>query len=204
MDISKEAKAQIIANYYEDTCNDFREHIKIRGRMLLYTLAILWVNGLRLSGNSYDVKLTFLNKYVSPPIIIGGDWFNSLLCFILLCVSTRYFQVNVHINRRYDYIHELENSFANLLKCSLISREGKSYLSKYTWFSNYIDVVYTWIIPTMIIVFSLLSIINYSMNYFCKPISLEHSTPPFILCLVTLTMTITSTVLHVLSINYKR
>ena len=173
--------------------------------MLLYTFAILWANSLRLFSDSYYAELKFLNKYVSPPITMEGVWLNALLCFILLCVSTRYFQVNVHINRRYDYIHELEDKFAHLLECTLISREGKSYLSKYPWFSSYTHIVYTLIIPVIILVFSIFSTIKHTITYLCQDTSLEHeySIVPFILCLVPLIMTAISSLLYILLINSK-
>lgn len=206
LNTSKEAKAQILANHYEDTCKDIREQIKVRGRMLLCTLVVLWMGVLRMSGNSDSVEVTFLSKYISPPVVIGGDWFNSLLCLIFLCVSTRYFQVNVNINRRYDYVHELEEKFASLLECVLISREGKSYLSGYPWFSDFTHIIYTWVIPVMIFVFSLVSIIRYAITYGSPEQFLEYeqSLVSFILCLVFTTVTAISTLLYVICVNFKK
>jgi len=91
-----------------------------------------------------------LNNYIGSNISLNKDVLSTILWFALLSFVIRYFQVNVFINRQYNYLHELEEKFTKLFGEEVITREGKHYLSEYPYFSNWVDILYTWIFPTLL------------------------------------------------------
>lgn len=67
--------------------------------------------------------------------------------------SIRYFQVVIEIERQYNYLHALEIEINTFYKEKSVAftREGKSYLSKYPLFSNWVWLLYTLFFPILII-----------------------------------------------------
>jgi len=91
-----------------------------------------------------------LNNYIGSNISLNKDVLSTILWFALLSFVIRYFQVNVFINRQYKYLHNLENKFTKLFGEKIITREGEYYLSEYPVFTDWIDCLYTWVFPTLL------------------------------------------------------
>ena len=150
-----QAKFNNLSSHYKDSFDIHRATINQRDTLFYGLLVILAVFTLQLS--SADTVANIVNEYVNKisGVKIGNnvDFISTLLWLVLLGFSTRYFQVVLEIERQYGYLHQLEellNSYYPDTKA--FTREGKSYLSKYPLFSNWVWLLYTFFFPVLILV----------------------------------------------------
>ncbi len=157
-----EAKFNNLCSHYKDTFDIHRASIKQRDTLFYGLLIILAVFTLQLSSTEMVVSVVsdYLNKTTGIKLGKSADFISTLLWLLLLGFTTRYFQVVLEIERQYGYLHALEkelNGFYSESKA--FTREGKSYLSKYPLFSNWVWLLYTVFFPCLII-FSVIMRIN--------------------------------------------
>lgn len=152
--ISDEVKIQVLVNHYDDTCKDVKEQISLRDRWLFFILGLVALGFFQIAdpAQSSQVILTAIDKSIGSKVSVNMGAISAVIWFIFLAVSARYFQTNVYINRRYTYLHELEEKINTLANDQIIIREGKGYLKKYPLFSDWMHVVYTWVFPLALIV----------------------------------------------------
>lgn len=158
----EEAKFNNLCSHYKDSFDIHRASIKQRDTLFYGLLIILAVFTLQMS--STEVVANIVNEYVSKTtgVKLGKnvDFISTLLWFMLLGFSTRYFQVVLEIERQYGYLHALEEQInTHYPNTKAFTREGKSYLSKYPLFSNWVWLLYTLFFP-LIILFCVIVRIN--------------------------------------------
>jgi len=117
-------------------------------------LVILSIFTLQLS--SADTVVTIVNEYVAKVsgVKVGNniDFISTFMWLMLLGFSTRYFQIVLEIERQYGYLHAIEDQLnTHYPDSSAFTREGKSYLSKYPLFSNWVWLLYTLFFPFLIV-----------------------------------------------------
>ncbi|WP_337484134.1 hypothetical protein [Porcipelethomonas sp.] len=147
-------------DHYKETCEIQRENIKNRNRFFV----LLWIDLLVLyllmvSENEavsaiqgWIKEQLGIESMFSPSIFLGLGW------ILLLYFCIRYIQTNVKIERDYFYINRLEEEIKSN-GCNIFSREGKSYLDNYPFVLNYIDFLYKWFFPALLVIFVLIKII---------------------------------------------
>lgn len=150
----EEAKFNNLCSHYKDTFDIHRASIKQRDTLFYGLLIILAVFTLQLS--STEVVVSVVNDYVNKTTGIklgkSADFISTLLWLLLLGFTTRYYQVVLGIERQYGYLHALEEKLNGYYpESKAFTREGKSYLSKYPLFSNWIWLLYTVFFPSLII-----------------------------------------------------
>ena len=150
----EEAKFNNLCSHYKDTFDIHRASIKQRDTLFYGLLIILAVFTLQLS--STEVVVSVVNDYVNKTTGIklgkSADFISTLLWLLLLGFTTRYYQVVLGIERQYGYLHALEKKLNGYYpESKAFTREGKSYLSKYPLFSNWIWLLYTVFFPSLII-----------------------------------------------------
>lgn len=149
MSISIDTKAELLVEHYEHTCKDVKEQIILRERLFLFVLVLIALTFFQIADpeQSSKVAVSVLEKSLETKVNVNASAITAVLWFLLLSVTVRYFQANVYIDRRYKYLHKMEEDINILLSQSLINREGKSYLKNYPLFSSWIHILYTWIFP---------------------------------------------------------
>jgi len=70
-------------------------------------------------------------------------YLSSLLWFALLGLVMRYYQAGVLLERRYHYLHRLEEQLAGEFELGAFTREGEAYLADYPAFSSWAHWLYT-------------------------------------------------------------
>ena len=150
----EDAKFNNLCSHYKDTFDTHRVSIKQRDTLFYGLLVILAVFTLQLS--STEVVANMVNEYVSKTtgVKLGKniDFISTLLWFLLLGFTTRYYQVVLEIERQYGYLHALEENLNYFYpESKIFTREGASYLSKYPLFSNWVWLLYTLFFPSLII-----------------------------------------------------
>lgn len=150
----EEAKFNNLCSHYKDTFDIHRASIKQRDTLFYGLLVILAVFTLQLS--STEVVVGVVNDYVNKATGIklgkSADFISTLLWLLLLGFTTRYYQVVLEIERQYGYFDVIEEELNGYYpESKAFTREGKSYLSKYPLFSNWVWLLYTVFFPSLII-----------------------------------------------------
>ena len=152
----EETKFNNLCSHYKDTFGIHQATIKQRDKLFYSLLVILAVFTLQLS--STDMVSSIVSDYINKAtgIILGrsADFISTLLWLLLLGFTTRYYQVVLEIERQYRYLHTLEEKLNSYYPgTKVFTREGKSYLSKYSLFSYCVWLLYTVFFPVFIISF---------------------------------------------------
>ncbi len=139
--------------HYKETFQNIKDFWKLRDRLFLWALVLIGLQFFQISspGKSSKFITDLVKEHLGFQILANVELLNTLLWFILLSTTIRYFQTNVYINRQYDYIGGLEKKFTIFFGGEIICREGVGYLKNYPWFSNWIDFLYTWVFPILLV-----------------------------------------------------
>lgn len=141
-----------VYDHYKDTCSVIGEAIKRRDRLMLFVLAVLSFLAFQnifpaISGVAIN---DFLNFKLGLTFRLDFSVIGSFTWFLLLLFTLRYFQLAVFVERQYSYLHKIEGRLNKELGEEIITREGKSYLSNYPCFSNWMWLLYTIIFPYLL------------------------------------------------------
>ncbi len=150
----EEAKFNNLCSHYKDSFDIHLASIKQRDKLFYWLLVIIAVFTLQLS--STDIVVNVVNDYINKAAGIklgkSSDFISTLLWLLLLGFTTRYYQVVLEIERQYGYLHTLEEKLNGYYpETKVFTREGKSYLSKYPLFSNWVWLLYTVLFPCLIV-----------------------------------------------------
>ena len=106
----EEMKFNNLCSHYKDTFDTHLASIKQRDTLFYGLLIVLAVFTLQLS--STEVVANTVGEYVKEAtgVKLGNtiDFVSTLLWFLLLGFTTRYFQVVLGIEHQYGYLHALE------------------------------------------------------------------------------------------------
>ena len=160
MTVSEDAKLQALIEHYKETFLDHKGFRKLRDWLFLSVLLLTGFQFFQVTSSSEASQFlhSAFKKYLGLPISEGP--LNTLLWFALLAVAIRYFQTNIHINKQYKYISELEKELAKFLGENIICREGAYYSKNYSWFSRWTEIIYTRAFPILLILTGLCKIIK--------------------------------------------
>jgi len=195
--ISLEASFNTLASHYKDTYDIHLNTLKERNRLFFFLLVIVSVFIIQFQNSSlvHEVFNGIIVQKIGSPINLSG-FIPVLLWLVLMGTSLRYFQINIQIERQYGYLHALEEELNKEYDNSVaFTREGKSYLSNYPIFSNWICLLYTLIFPIGLLISILYRI----------PIDIK-SWPPTLMdicCFVAYEIIGTTTILYLIKMHWK-
>lgn len=164
----------MIYDHYKETCSIIRDAIKFRDRLMLFVIITLAFFSFQsfFPITSNQVVSELLTFKFGLNLQFNFAFLGSIIWFLLLVFVLRYFQTAVFIERQYKYIHKLEDQLNKELKEDIITREGKSYLSKYPLFSDWMCFLYTMFFPILLFLITLTKIISEWVN-FCNSFSIN-------------------------------
>lgn len=144
----------ILHDHYKESFSYLLKDKRSRDILMIQVLAVITFQLFQMySPENYGETLTHL--ITSRIGLVGSidiSFIGSILWFILLALVLKYFQIVIHIDRQYNYIHTLEKQLSKEYKNDAFTREGKSYLSQYKLFSNWTSFIYTAIFPTILLI----------------------------------------------------
>jgi|SRR3989344_5121267 len=152
--------SSILYDHYKDTCSIVGEAVKTRHRLMVFVLVILGFfafQGIFPSVSNMAVK-DFLNFKFGLASEVDLSILGNLVWFLLLIFSLRYFQIAIFVERQQTYLHEIEDKLNKKLGEEVVTREGKSYLSNYPGFSNWMWSLYTIIFPLLLLLITVIKI----------------------------------------------
>ena len=171
-----EKRLEILYDHYKDTFLKIQDKEKKRNYLFFVIIGFLgflilqFIYSIALPKvvNQIDILgFTFSLREIPIPVIISLTWtFFSMLVI-------RYYQIVVHIEKQYNYLHELERELSKYLDNShLISRESSGYLTnQYSCFRHWIWIFYTAIYPTIIVLAIFLS---FTLEWAVQSIPMYH------------------------------
>lgn len=162
MIISEEKKLEILYDHYKDSFLHVLGYLKQRERLFVLVLIVIFMQFLQISnsGQYLGVFNSFIEKQFNLSFVFSEKFLNNIFWFLLFSISLRYFQINVLINRQYNYLHFLEDKICKKSgDKNFIRREGLEYLDNYPIFSNWAHIIYTWVFPILLIVIASIKII---------------------------------------------
>jgi len=196
---SDEKKLEVIYDHYKDTSTRIQHYCKLRDRLFLYILLALSLVYLGLF--SYSEAENVLSQFIANKLglvsVLDISFVGSLIWFGLLVLVIRYFQTVTTIERYYPYLHKLENQVDHYCGGNIITRESKTYLENYPWFSAWTHFLYTIIFPIFLFTATTLKI----LSEFTYQWSISITTIFDFLVFVCLGI---STLLYLRLIHYKR
>ncbi len=160
--LSEDKKVELLNDHYKDSFLNIKDSLKLRDRLFFGVLAVITIMLYQIylpqeAGNAIG---QFIAKGLNLEKPINTSFIGSVIWFILLGLVVRYFQTVVYIERQYDYIHNLEDQLSSLYNNMAFTREGKSYLSNYPYFSDWVWILYANFFPILLIIVIIAKILN--------------------------------------------
>lgn len=155
-------KIELLCDHYKDTFTHIKDALKLRDKLFICVLILVAIFLFQMySPNDYGNSISrIISSLLSTSNGIELAFVSTLLWFILLAASIKYYQTVVFIERQYGYIHSLEEIISSYFDDKAFTREGKTYLSNYPKFSNWVFFLYTVFFPLCLIFIVTVKIIN--------------------------------------------
>ncbi len=158
-DIDKGKIVETLHDHHKDTFKYIRDREKQRDRLFLMLLGLLDLILIQVQYSTFteafevDVAGIKANLAKIPCcLILSMSW------TFLLALMLRYFQVAIHIDRQFDYLHGLEAYISELLgpdaqSKQIYRRESTAYLvKKGSHFRDLVWIFYSFIFPLIVVV----------------------------------------------------
>lgn len=149
-----ESKLNNLCAHYKDTYDIHLGSVKQRDALFYALLVIAAFFSLQITSMEFvnGIITDYLAKETGIAIAKDSSLLSTLLWFLLLGISTKYFQVTVQIERQYEYLHALEESLnRHYPGTPVFTREGASYLNDYPTFSNWLWLLNTLAFPLLLL-----------------------------------------------------
>ncbi len=151
-----EALANLLHDHYKDTFSHIRERERQRDRLFLIVLGLIALvlfqlhHSLLLQKAVTELTIAGFKLNLSKipfPVLLSTSWM-FLAVFLL-----RYYQVVIHIEKQYDYLHPLESRLSKALgEDGSIGRESSGYTTKKaSFFRHWVWVFYTGLFPVIVL-----------------------------------------------------
>ena len=151
------SKLEILNDHYKDTFSYQIGYLKRRDRLSLYlllTLMIMFLEVMSPSGTETIIS-KLISNYLGNGVSLETSLVRCLFWFFLFGLVVRYCQIVVLVEEQYSYLHELEKELTSFFSSGIpFTREGKSYLKDYPTLSNWSDILYTWVFPATLLLFT--------------------------------------------------
>ena len=155
-----EKELDILYNHYCDSFSYLRSYIKNRDNVFYIALAILTFLFFQINNveTTFNISQALINKGIGQVIKFDLNYLNSIFLVLFLSILIKYYQVNLLIERQYDYIHKLEKKLRKKINGFSICRESNAYLDNYPLVLNGIHWIYTIVFPLLVLFWSFMKI----------------------------------------------
>lgn len=145
-------RLEILHEHYRDSCTVMQAQRSARDRyfyMVIGVVSLAWFDVVApkdFSAIAGELLKSKMQLAVAPDLA----YLRSVLWFLLLGLTVRYFQTSLSVERSYDYVHELEEVLAEKVHTKF-GREGTAYLSKYPLFLKWAHSLYVFVAPAILL-----------------------------------------------------
>ena len=153
-------KIDIQYDHYKETFKIIRDNEKERNKLFIIVIIHVLVIFLFMvkPNEIYQTINEFSKNYIQNGLYFGINAIEIFIWISTLYFSTRYFQININIDRKYIYLHNLEEQLSKSLKLEF-NRESKAYEEEYPILLNIIYWTYRYIFPILYILFLIIGLI---------------------------------------------
>ncbi len=147
-------KLQILSEHYTHTFDFLQFHLRKRDKLFIgiLLLIIIMLFQIYTPDETSGVITQLISDKLGLKTPVNFLYIQSVIWFVMLAIIIKYFQTVVCIDRQYDYVHALENILSSQYSDGAFTREGKSYLSDYPVFLNWVSFLYTILFPVILLV----------------------------------------------------
>lgn len=141
-------KVELLYDHYKETFSRIKEILNDRNHFFVMVFIVIAIQFLFATSSDTisSVIISFIQEKYKIDISAQMSIIQSLLWLILLYFTMRYYQINVYVERQYNYIHSLEKDIAREAAVKF-DREGGDYLSNYPKMNSFMDILYKWVFP---------------------------------------------------------
>jgi hypothetical protein len=146
------SELDILYDHYKDSFSYLRDYLKQRDKLTVYcaiAIGILFLSFF-LPSDFENISKTLLEKKLTIELS-DLKIIETFILFVLLLMVMKYFQINIFIERQYDYIQRIEKDLTANLNNFKIEREGKAYLKYYPLILGATDKIYKWGFPLLLV-----------------------------------------------------
>jgi hypothetical protein len=153
MEPTEDAKLKILNDHYKDTFACLQESRRARDRYFAFVVSLAALQLFLLAAPNLIERIVeqLVSSQIGIQTKIDISLLESVVWFVLLGISIRYYQVTASLERQYDYIHMLEETLSKFFDTKAFTREGKFYLTKFPTFTNGVSILYMWVSPILLI-----------------------------------------------------
>ena len=147
-------------DHYKDSFEQQKGYLKERNSLTLYLILVVSIIFLLSSNRSLlmDASSVIQEKEVGK-ILVDFNIITSVLYFAFLWLAMRYYQINLTIEKTYNYISKCEKAMSATGNLK-IDREGGDYEKNYPWLKWLIHRIYVFGFSLLVIVASTISIVQ--------------------------------------------
>ena len=144
---------EILYDHYKDTVKIAKKEENKRNKLfIIILLHILILFLISIKPNSmFNIFSDLLIEKLKIGMYFGVNVLQVIIMLSLMYSTIRYFQINIYLDRIYDYIHKIEDELQSKVN-KRINREGKNYLNKYPKTLNLIYYSYKYFFPIVYII----------------------------------------------------
>lgn len=161
------AKFQVLSEHYAQTFDLLQGHLKRRDRTFAGVLLLLIIMLFQLftPDEASNLMTDIVSNKLGLETPIDFLYVLSVVWFVLLASTTKYFQSVILIERQYEYVSALEGELNSHYEGVEFTREGKSYSSNYPAFLNWASFLYTVLFPAILAIVVTAKIIGEFSQY---------------------------------------
>lgn len=143
----------LLYSHYNDTFSILKDKEKKRDRLfiILFLLMMLLFLFSINQDSMYQMIKEFIKNKTDISLAFGFNVVLSFLWIILFYSTIKYYQIVVHINRGYEYLHKLEANIDSKVDFKF-ERESKAYLDEYPILLEFIYQMYIKVFPILYVV----------------------------------------------------
>lgn len=148
-------------DHYKDTFEQQKGYLKERDRLTLYLILVVAIIFL-LSGNRtllVDASSLIQEQNIGKAIV-DFKIITTVLYFVFLWFTMRYYQINLTVEKTYNYIERCEAKLSSASGGLKIDRESGDYEKNYPWLKWLVHRIYVYVFPILVIAAATISIMK--------------------------------------------
>ncbi len=148
-------------DHYKDSFENQKGYLKERNRLTLYLIIVLSVIFLMSNNRTLLIDVSSLIQEQNiGRAIIDFNIITDILYFVFLWFTMRYYQINLTVEKTYNYIKKCEEKLSSASRGLIIDREGGDYEKNYPLFKWLVHRIYVYVFPILIIIAATISIMK--------------------------------------------
>lgn len=151
---------ELYYDHYKDSFEQQKDYLQERNRLTVYIILLIAVLFMMSSNCTVLLEVSSsLQQQHLGKAVLDFNIVATVLYFAFMWLTMRYYQINLTIEKTYEYIKRCETNISTKGTFK-IDREGGDYEKNYPWLKWVAHRIYVYLFPVLIIVASIVSIIH--------------------------------------------